>query len=72
MKKSGEIYYPNLEAEIVRRGILKKDIKNVLKLDHASFSYKLNGIRPFTLEQGLLLWKTFFSDMPIDELFYHE
>lgn len=72
MKKSGEIYYPNLESEIARRGILKKDIKNVLGLDHATFSYKLNGIRPFTLEQGLTIWKTFFYDIPIDELFRKE
>lgn len=69
MKKTGEVYYPRLEAEISCRGILKKDMLMILKLDHASFSYKLNGERPFTLEQGLLIWKTWFSDISIDELF---
>lgn len=69
MKKTGEVHYPRLEAEISCRGILKKDMLTILKLDHASFSYKLNGERPFTLEQGLLIWKTWFSDIPIDELF---
>lgn len=69
MTKSGKVYYPRLEAEIAQRGILKKDMKEALGIDHASFSYKLNGIRPFTLEQGILVWKTWFSDIPIDELF---
>ena len=69
MKKTGKVYYPKLEAEISCRGILKKDMRTVLKLDHSSFSYKLNGERPFTLEQGLLIWKTWFSDIAIEELF---
>ncbi len=71
MKKNGKIYYPLLEAEIVKRGILKKEIRKAIGVEHTTLCYKLNGERSFTLEQGLLIWKTWFSDIPIDELFKH-
>ncbi|MBR7085315.1 MAG: hypothetical protein IKI37_09090 [Oscillospiraceae bacterium] len=72
MKKTGNVTFPCLESEITRRGIRKMDIQQKLGINHSSFSYKLNGERPFTLEQGLTIWKTWFSDIPIDELFKKE
>ncbi len=69
MKRNGQIYFPRLESEILFRGITKTEITQKLGINHSSFIYKLNGERPFTLEQGLTIWKTWFSDIPIDELF---
>ena len=69
MKKNGKTYYPRLETEVVQRGLLKENIIKLLAIDPSTFTSKLNGERPFTLEQGLLIWKTWFSDIPIDELF---
>ena len=71
MKKNGIVYYPKLESEIVKRGILKKEIEMTISLNHATFCNKLNGKSQFTLEQGLTIWKTWFSDIPIEELFEH-
>ncbi|MBQ9643902.1 MAG: hypothetical protein IJV26_07670 [Lachnospiraceae bacterium] len=71
MKKDGTVYYPILEAELVKRGIRKSEIRKALNVEHSSFCEKLNGKRPFTLEQGLTIWKTWFHDIPIDELFRH-
>ena len=69
MKKDGTVCFPRLESEIVKRGIQKKEIREFLGIEHSSFCQKLNGKRPFTLEQGLTIWGTWFSDIPIDELF---
>ena len=72
MKKSGKVCYPRLEAEIVSREIQKKDIYVLLKIDRSSLTNKLNGKSPFTIEQGLTIWKKWFSDIPINELFEKE
>ncbi len=72
MKKSGEVYYPKLEAEIVRRGVQKKDIYGLLEIDRSSLTNKLNGKSSFTVEQALLIWKKWFSDISIDKLFEKE
>lgn len=69
MKKGKGAYFPKLETEILLRGILKKEIEDGLCIAHSAFVAKLNGERVFTLEQGIFIWKTWFSDIPIDELF---
>lgn len=69
MKKSGEVCYPRLEAEIVSRGVRKTDIYKLLEIDRSSLTNKLNGKSPFTIGQALLMWKMWFYDIPIDELF---
>lgn len=72
MKRNGYLYFPILEKEIKERGIKKKAMEKLLDIDHVSFWYKLNGKRPFTIDQALLIWKTWFSDVPVQELFWHE
>lgn len=71
MKRSPKPYYPQLEIEILRRGILKRDMREKLGVNHTTFSQKINGKHPFTLEQGLSIWRTWFADVPIEELFSH-
>lgn len=72
MKRNGEVYFPTLEAEIAKRGIKKKDIANRAGIEISTFYYKLNGTRPFTLDQALSIWETWFPDIPVNELFKHE
>lgn len=72
MKKNGEVCYPRLESEIVSRGIRKKNVYELLEIDRSSLTNKLNGKSPFTIEQALLIWKMWFSDIPINELFEKE
>lgn len=72
MKKNGKTYYPRLEAEIIKRGLLKGDICKRLSINRASLCYKLNGERPFTLEQAFTIQKTWFPGIPMEALFFHE
>lgn len=69
MKRNGDVYFPMLEAEIARRGIKKKDIAARAGIEISTFYYKLNGKRPFTLDQALNIWKMWFVDIPIEKLF---
>lgn len=71
MKKNGIVYYPRLESEIVQKGVLKRDIEIAIGINHATFCKKINGESCFTLEQALTIWNTWFSDIPIEELFRH-
>ena len=43
--------YPNLRAEIVRKGIKHADIANYLGITRSSLSAKMTGKRPFTWEE---------------------
>ncbi len=70
MKKTGSPYlYPILETEIKKRHIKKVRIAELLNIQKRTLSKKLNGEIKFSLEEGLLIWKTWFSDIPIDELY---
>ena len=51
MKNSSKVYFPNLEAEIVRNHIQKKDLEKILGVSHATLTSKLNGDNQFTLNQ---------------------
>nr|DAI29105.1 MAG TPA: transcriptional regulator [Caudoviricetes sp.] len=61
--------YPTLEAAIKRKGIKKKAIAKVLGVDEATIWHKTRGGRSFTVEQALLIQKTWFPEVPIDVLF---
>lgn len=61
--------YPTLEAAIKRKGIKKKTIAKVLGVDEATIWHKTRGGRSFTVEQALLIQKTWFPETPIDVLF---
>lgn len=61
--------YPTLEAAIKRKGIKKKAIAKVLGVDEGTIWHKTRGCRSFTVEQALLIQKTWFPEVPIDVLF---
>lgn len=69
MKKDGTICYPVLETEILKRGILKNDIAKAIGKTQETFSCKLNGRTNFYGDEVITIWKGFFKDIPIDELF---
>lgn len=67
--KQNRYNYPTLEAAIKRKGIKKKAIAKVLGVDEATIWHKTRGGRSFTVEQALLIQKTWFPEVPIDVLF---
>ncbi|MCM1231613.1 MAG: XRE family transcriptional regulator [Ruminococcus flavefaciens] len=71
MKKDGYVHYPVLESEMAKRGILKRDVIELLGVENSTFSNKINGKRDFTLTEALAIWNKWFGDIPVDELFRH-
>lgn len=63
--------YPKLESEIKRKGIKKKTMAQLLGVDEVTLWHKTCGKRSFTVEQAILIQKTWFPEIPIEELFSH-
>jgi len=61
--------YPNLEAEIARKGIHKKEIAKVWDCREATVYDKLNGKYRITLDEALSLRDEFFPGMRVEYLF---
>lgn len=63
------VAYPNLAAEMAKRGIKKKTISEALGISQKGLWKKLNGQSPFTWPEVRTIWKEFFPDIPPDILF---
>lgn len=63
------IMYPSLEAEIARRGIMKKKIAESLGISGRALSNKICGRSSFLWEEVRDIRNQFFPDIEIDKLF---
>lgn len=61
--------YPELEAEIARRGVKKKDIADQIGIGYKALSNKLTGKADFKMSEALAIHRGFFPDMDILVLF---
>lgn len=61
--------YPNLAAEMARKGIDFSDIAKVIGKDKRSVYNKIHKITHFTLEECRAIRDAFFLDMELDYLF---
>ncbi len=64
-------FYPNLEAEISKNGIKKKDIADKLGITPRAFSDKMTGRVDFWWKEILIIHSIFPNVQPM-ELFEHE
>jgi len=64
--------YPNLEAEMARKGLKRKDLADVLNVRTATIYDKLNGKYPFTLNEAMKIRDNLFPDLTVDYLFSSE
>lgn len=64
--------FPNLEAEMARMGIQKKDVAEKLGVRAATISDKMNGKFPFTLDEVVTIKKSFFPNLTLEYLFSNE
>ena len=64
-------YYPNLEVEISKNGIKKKDIAEHLGITARSFSDKMTGRVDFWWKEVKAI-KALFPNVPYEKLFEHE
>lgn len=64
------VQYPTLRAEMARRGITQSDLAKKLSLSANYFCDKMNGKRPFKLDELRVIAEEI--GMSIDELFAKE
>lgn len=64
--------FPNLEAEMARMGIQRKDLAEKLGVRPATISDKINGKFPFTLDEVVAIKKSFFPNLSLEYLFSNE
>jgi len=61
--------YKNLEAEMVRKGITRKDLAALLKVRYATISLKLNGKSKLYYDEALKIKEAFFPEYDVEYLF---
>lgn len=61
--------YPNLNAELSRKGLKRKDLAVIFGNRVPSVSDKLNGKSPISLEEAIEIKRTFFPEFTLDYLF---
>lgn len=59
----------NLLTEMKKRGVSKKEIKNILGCSDGTISDKLSGEIEFTVPEVIKIRRELFSDLSIDYLF---
>ncbi|KAB0445957.1 hypothetical protein CH334_17460 [Lysinibacillus sp. VIA-II-2016] len=64
--------YPNLRAEMVRKGIVITQISSHLNLRYATVCDKINGKFRFYYDEALEIKETFFPDHNLEYLFEFE
>ena len=64
--------YPNLNAELARIGMTKKELAAQMKKRYATILDKLNGKYPITYEECKQIKSCIQSDLPIETLFFTE
>lgn len=60
----------NLKAEMVRAGVTKEDIKNLLGCSMKTVDNKLDEVTDFTIPEAFKIRDTFFSSLRMEYLFY--
>lgn len=63
------IFYPNLVAEVARRGIKKSAIADAIGISDRTLRNKMSGDAPFTWPEVCTIRDRFFPDMEKDILF---
>lgn len=61
--------FHNLEAEMARAGLSKKDLASCIGKTERALNNKMSGNTSFTWDEILAIKDTFFSDLDIDYLF---
>lgn len=64
--------YKNLEAEMVRKGVTRKDLANLLNVRYGTIIDKLKGRFSFTLDEAFKIRNKYFSHLSFEYLFETE
>ena len=66
------MYYPNLRAEIMRKGMTVSEFAENCGFATSTFSYKLSDRSPFLLEEAIKIRTALGVDMSLEKLFEKE
>ena len=72
MNNGKQSAYPNLRAEMARRGITSQKIAQALRLNPGTLSAKMNDPARFRLDEAFYLRNRFFPGQSIEYLFSRE
>jgi DNA-binding XRE family transcriptional regulator len=61
--------YRNLEAEMIREGVTRKDLAEALGVRYATVIDKLKGRYSFTLDEAFIIRNKFFPHLSFEYLF---
>jgi len=61
--------YPNLKAELGRRGVTTTKLAEVLDVTIPTMSMKMNGKTPITLKEAKMIKDYLETDVPLEVLF---
>ena len=64
--------FKNLEAEITRTGILKRDIAEFLGINTVTLTFKLTGKTRFKLSEAVKIRNKYFPGLELEYLFKEE
>lgn len=64
--------YRNLEAEMVREGVTRKNLAEALNVRYATIIDKLKGRYSFTLDEAFVIRNKFFPNLTLEYLFETE
>lgn len=59
----------NLKAEMSRYGVRAKDFAELLGVREATISFKMRGLRSFSLEEAIKIKEVYFPHLDIEYLF---
>lgn len=63
------VEYPNLIAEMARRGATREDVAKASGMSRQALYTKLKGVTDFTLPEAKAIRDALASDKTLDELF---
>lgn len=64
--------YKNLEAEMAREGVMRKDLAELLNVRYATIIDKLKGRFNFTLDEAFKIRNEYFPHLSLEYLFETE
>jgi len=66
---STDTAYPNLEAELARKGYTRETVSKLLNVSLGTATCKLNDVKRMKLQEAFKIRDTLFPDLDIDYLF---
>ena len=63
------LVYPNLKAEMARKGLSQRELAKALQMYEPSLTYKMHSKSGFTVTEAIAVKKLLDVEMPLEVLF---